>query len=265
MNIGLTGPSSFTGECTDAVEQLLDANFVLLYHDKDEHIRHWLESVDGVILAGGIDIHPTVYGESIWNNHNLTKFDIKRDFRELAIIEYCLRHKKPMLGICRGHQLLGIRAGFQLFMDISDGLTCHNPAKSGISINKFDPTHWMLLLDPEGFYKKYDGVGDVPERKIIRDTIERKKHKELEERVWVNSFHHQALVYDPGKAKQVADEGTIVKGISRVGLKLCEENIEFMEGENWLSVQFHPEYDWKENSISKGVLLRFKKMVEGKR
>ncbi len=67
--IGLTGPSSFTQECCAMIEEFYDANFVLLYHGKDANLNYWLSRVDAVVLAGGVDICPIVYGQSIWSGY----------------------------------------------------------------------------------------------------------------------------------------------------------------------------------------------------
>ena len=106
--IGLTGPSSFSQECKDMIEKFFKANYVSLDHHDRENLDEWLPLCDAVILAGGVDIHPSVYKDSVWNNVGFTKFDIKRDERELVIADFCVKNQKPILGICRGHQLLGV-------------------------------------------------------------------------------------------------------------------------------------------------------------
>lgn len=254
--IGLTGPSAFSPDCMEAVETLLEANFVLLYHNSDTNMKHWLNAVHGIIVAGGLDIHPSVYDYSIWNNHNLTKFDLKRDVRELGIIEHCLRHHKPLLGICRGHQLLGLRHGFEMVQDLSQSTICHQPSKNGIEVSVDEPVHAVDILCPETFYKDYDLPLDIPERARIAGLL----HKQKKEQLWVNSFHHQAILYD--KKMDFDALGLQVVGTARIDLDQRRDKIiEFMQGPNWLSVQWHPEYDYKENTVSRKVLEKFKRMV----
>lgn len=255
--IGLTGPSSFTQECMDTIEEFFDANFVLLYHGRDANVSYWLERVDGVILAGGVDIHPSVYTESIWANHNLSKFDMKRDCRELLIIKDCLASGKPMLGICRGHQLLGINHGLGFMMDISDSDVCHQPQRQGVTVTPKEPVHYVRIINPELFYGVYGMPKEPPERKVLRDVL---RQKNVDNRIWVNSFHHQAVVYNP-KRKYLEENGVDVIGLGRVDLNDCKEIIELMQGKNWISCQWHPEYDWKENTASRVVLSRFKKLL----
>lgn len=254
--VGLTGPSAFSAECMDAVEELLEADFNLLYHNNEENLRNWLDSVDGVIVSGGIDIHPTVYNEAIWNNCNLSKFDLKRDCRELSIIEYCLKHKKPLLGICRGHQLLGIRHGMPFLMDLADSKLCHQPQRQNISTSKNEPTHSVKLINKELFYKIYK-MPDPPERQVLREVL---LHK-YDDHIWVNSFHHQGIAYN--SKTDYKQSGIDVLGTAYIGFKEFKSIVEFMQGDNWLSVQWHPEYDWRESTPSRAILERFKTLLNG--
>ena len=256
--IGLTGPSSFTQECIHMVEEFLDANFVLMYHGSDANLNYWLEKVDGVVMAGGVDIHPTVYSESVWSNHNLNKFDLDRDVRELKIAEYCLKSGKPMLGICRGHQMLGIRHGMGFLMDISNSGVCHSPQRQNIQTSPKEPTHSVKIINPEIFHSVYKMPHEVQERRVLRDVLADKNR----ERIWVNSFHHQAVAYN--NKREYAKEGITIIGTAKIDLQVCKEIVELMQGETWLSCQWHPEYDWKENTASRVVLTRFKTLLEGK-
>lgn len=252
--IGLTGPSSFSDDLKRMVEEYFQANFILLYHDREENLNYWLSQCQGVILAGGVDIHPSVYGHNVLNNANMSKFDIQRDNRELHILDNAINRKKPVLGICRGHQLIGLYNGMSLIPDISASTVSHNPARSQISLDKDEPIHSVKLIKPDQFKIDYCDP-NVEERKIIAKVM-----KQEEDKIWVNSFHHQAIIYTNKVEKEFPN--VRILGTARADVGNVDHIIELMDGPGWLSCQWHPEHDWQENSYSKAVLARFKKMIE---
>ena len=71
---------------------------------------------DGLLLPGGGDSDPSFYGQK---NTACFAIDIKRDLQELALIARFAAAKKPILGICRGHQLLNIAFGGDLIQDLT--------------------------------------------------------------------------------------------------------------------------------------------------
>lgn len=77
-----------------------------------------LDKLDGLILSGGSDIDPTLYGKDK-DAHN-TPLDKKRDSFELETIDAIYKKKKPILGICRGAQLINIYFNGTLYPKILD-------------------------------------------------------------------------------------------------------------------------------------------------
>ena len=63
---------------------------------------------DGLILAGGGDVDPSEFGESDLGSREI---DLPRDKVELALVNRCVCENKPILGICRGHQVVNIALG----------------------------------------------------------------------------------------------------------------------------------------------------------
>ncbi len=72
---------------------------------------------DGLLLAGGGDIDPVFLGEENNGSYNI---DHARDLAEFALVEHCLAENKPILGICRGHQVVNVALGGTLLQDMSE-------------------------------------------------------------------------------------------------------------------------------------------------
>ncbi len=70
---------------------------------------------DGLILMGGKDIHPSRYGGKIKENYHYYK---DRDEMEFSLLKKAIEGEKPVLGICRGAQLINVHFGGDLFFDI---------------------------------------------------------------------------------------------------------------------------------------------------
>jgi len=85
-------------------------------HDRDS-IKKILRKADGIIISGGEDVNPSLYGEP----EEITrcgKINVYRDQLEMNMIKYALNHKVPLLGICRGNQILNVTLGGSLIVDI---------------------------------------------------------------------------------------------------------------------------------------------------
>ena len=264
--IGCTEPSYFTTDVISTIEKFFDANPLKLCQNEVDDLYVWLDMCDAVILAGGADIHPRLYGCAVLNEYGFSKFDVRRDYRELRIIHYCFQKGIPILGICRGHQMLGVYHNIKLICDLSDGVLCHQPAAQKISHNREEPMHWVCLLDEA--HATFEACEEGSQ--ILPGSIS--AHSRY---LWVNSFHHQGLWYlteaeEKKRQKEVGADYKPAKWRRKVevlgyaaGVKK-RRIIELMRGKtnDWLSCQWHPEYDWEQNAASKMILTRFGELIE---
>jgi putative glutamine amidotransferase len=169
----------------------------------DAKVDALLKLVDGLILTGGVDIDPQLYGESPLPKQG--NIDPLRDSFELALTRRCLKVGKPVLAICRGIQLLNVAAGGSLYQDVNSQVV--GSLKHRQQAPTYYATHRVQLGEGSRLLDVFGG-----------------------EVVAVNSFHHQAV-------KDVAP-GFRATGWAEDGLVEVIES----QGRGWvLGVQWHPE------------------------
>lgn len=95
---------------------------LLSYEEPDEGL---FADCDGFILTGGVDISPELYNGEL--NYPLMPqtFEQARDAFESTVYKYAKRHRKPILAICRGMQLVHVLEGGRLIQDLGHGNTTH--------------------------------------------------------------------------------------------------------------------------------------------
>ena len=103
--------TSVSRKFSDHVRLVGGLPFVIPVADK-EFVKDYVEHIDRLILTGGEDVHPQFYGQSVQTDKN--DYNIERDCFELALLEEALRQDKPVMGICRGMQLLNVAFGGSL-------------------------------------------------------------------------------------------------------------------------------------------------------
>lgn len=77
----------------------------------------YLDAIDGLLLTGGADIHPSFYGQTILERCG--EIDEERDRFEMELVQAARSRDLPVLGICRGLQLLNVALGGSLYQDLS--------------------------------------------------------------------------------------------------------------------------------------------------
>ncbi len=107
--------STLYGCCLAAVNAI-----GVLYTDADP--SHTAARCDGLLLAGGGDIHPTLYGQQ--KSSDSLCIDPVRDREEQALFEAFYRRRKPIFGICRGVQAINVFLGGTLHQDIPAHSNC---------------------------------------------------------------------------------------------------------------------------------------------
>jgi putative glutamine amidotransferase len=99
-----------------AVELGGGAPLIVPPHLQEDELRAIFERFDGLLLSGGGDIKPALFGEE--DSSFLWQVDEQRDRTELALTRWALAERLPLLAICRGIQMLNVAAGGTLIQDI---------------------------------------------------------------------------------------------------------------------------------------------------
>lgn len=170
----------------------------------DSDAEQLLEGIDGLLLTGGVDVHPHFFDEE--PHIKIGDIMLERDEVELKLTEAALKKTMPMLGICRGLQLLNVALGGTLYQDINSQYE-HTPILHKQNARRKEASHFIEITKDSQLYE------------IIG-----------KEKIAVNSFHHQALkkVPDIFKITAKASDGII-------------EAFEMKEYPYCVGVQWHPE------------------------
>lgn len=189
-------------------------------------IVNTLEHLDGLLLTGGGDINPLWTGEE--PTPQLHNINATRDLPELLITRLAYNRQIPILGICRGVQTMAVALDGSVVQDIATAMASANDdddKKKNNKKGKDDTTPHPLI--------KHSQDGD---RNLFSHTVNIEKDSMLHEiygaeRIFVNSFHHQAVAKTGPHfhVTATAPDGVI-------------EAMESSEYKPMMGVQWHPEW-----------------------
>lgn len=178
-------------------------------------LRALYERMDGILLAGGEDINPVYYRED--EHPQLGTVSEERDNAELPVARWAVEDGKPVLGICRGIQVLNVAMGGSLWQDIlaqCPGAIDHEVA---VREQRWRQTDHAMHLDEDSLLAEILGTHNIH----------------------VNSLHHQALK-DIGRGLRVV--GRAPDGVV--------EALESSDPDSFVvAVQCHPEELWQATDL----------------
>ena len=166
-----------------------------------------LALADALILSGGEDVDPARYGEAVLDS--TVEVNAPRDTSDFLLAAEAMRRGMPVLGICRGSQLLNVFFGGSLYQDLpgqigslpeSDGRdSLSEPVRGGSGV---DGTATAASQGHAAIRHRQNEAGSVGTHWIYIDPDSRLHSLLGRDSVMVNSFHHQA-VKDPGTGVRV--------------------------------------------------------------
>ncbi len=199
---------------------------LLIPHVGDiECINQYLGVLDGLVLSGGGDIDPLLFGQE--PHQNLGSVDRVRDEMELQLTQKALDQDLPILAICRGIQMLNVAAGGTIYQDIAAEMPQptlrHSQSGAG-----WYASHTIDIISESRLFQIFDS----PTARV-------------------NSFHHQAV--------REIGEGFIATA------KAKDNVIEAIESPTHrfaLGVQYHPEMMWEHHPEVLNLFTAFLKACQ---
>lgn len=175
-----------------------------------------LSLLDGLLLTGGGDISPVYLREDPLRG--IGECFPERDWSEILLTQLSLQQDLPLLGICRGIQVLAVAAGGRIYQDI--------------------PSQHPIAMQHRQTAPRQYAWHDVD---ITKDSV--LYHLLSERKIGVNSLHHQAVLeIPPGFIQNALASDGIIEGIEKPDAKFC------------IGVQWHPES--MENEMHSEALFR---------
>lgn len=205
-------------------EALMEAGaapMLLPLSTNEDLINAYIDKCDGLMVTGGPDVDASYYGENnMTYNGELSPY---RDTMELELINKAFEAKKPILGICRGMQVINVALGGTLYQDIHTQIKERPLIKHSQNAPRWYETH-KVNIKRDSFIGRCFNAETVP----------------------VNSFHHQAVKdIAPDFEPTAWSEDGIIEGI------------EYSKNTFIIGVQWHPEDLWKLSTAQHELFKQF--------
>lgn len=197
--------------------------YVLPIYESEDYktiLYEQIKNLDGIILSGGQDINPRLWGEEPLPT--LGNMNQVRDAFELNLIKIATELNKPILGICRGAQLLNVCFGGTLYQDI---FSTDEKRLGHRQTSQFDEVIHKVKIDSSSITSKIFG-----------------------KEIWVNSYHHLAV---KKLANRFKCTGKASDGIIEM-FENADSSDSFIVG-----VQWHPEMLYKKCPKMKALFTLF--------
>lgn len=192
---------------------------ILPFDDKAANVDQMLSKCDGLMLTGGHDVSPRVYGQQPIKECGLTH--ARKDALEQELLDQALEANIPILGICRGLQFINAALGGTLYQDLST-------QRPSTLEHHMEPPYNTVSHSVEL-------VPGTPLQLLMKlSTLE------------VNSYHHQGIrnLANCLKAMAVASDG-LIEAAYHPKKRFC-----------W-GVQWHPEYLWQSHPQQRAIAQAF--------
>lgn len=177
-------------------------------------LRGMFDALDGLVLTGGVDVAPEIYGEQ--PHPMLGAVQAERDAAEIPLTRWAVAEGMPVFGICRGIQVLNVALGGTLYQDL--------------------PSQWTNDIDHEASIK--NECWDQFDHGLTLEHDSRLAGLLQTSALQVNSLHHQA----------VKDVGTGLRVVGQAPDGVIEA-VESTNGHFVVAVQCHPEGLWQEADV----------------
>lgn len=198
-----------------------------MYHLPMDSARKIISNCDGLLVTGGEDVNPDMHGR-LSEISRCGTIDYKRDTLEYMLLDYAFNHRMPVVGVCRGQQIINVFLGGNLYID----LPVDKPSNIHHRCTRSDTCKHLITLVSGSLLEEISGVNSCE----------------------VNSSHHQAVDIPANNIKVLAyAPDSVIESIGWIDTT----GKSFM-----LGVQFHPEHLDFGHPVAGNLAKRFVKEIK---